>query len=235
MLWVYSGDNKKCEVAKSKLLNTLRTKQPDALVYTISGENINQNILDELLQSQGMFSQKYIVIGHGLFEDEELQILIKENLERIGKSEHAFVFVENELKPELIKEIKKHAFKVEEFSVARKFTNDPFRIAEAVGNRDSKMLWKYFTEGMLNEIPAEEIHGKVFWQVKSMLLALKTKSPDEAGMKEYPYKKAKAFAKNYTKEELEKMLLDLVTIYHEAHRGGVDLNTSLEQWILKIK
>lgn len=235
MLWVYSGDSKKCDTEKSKLLVALRTKQPDALVYTISGENSNQNILDELLQSQGMFSQKYIVIGHGLLDGEESEILIKENLERIGKSEHAFVLVENELGPEIIKDIKKYAYKFEEFSVAKKFTSDPFRIAEAVGNRDSKMLWKYVTEDVLQEVQAEEIHGKIFWQVKFMLLALKTKSPLEAGMKEYPYKKAKSFAKNYTKEELEKMILELVEIYHEGHRGGVDLATSLEQWILDIK
>ena len=37
-----------------------------------------------------------------------------------------------------------------------------------------------------------------------------------------------------SEEELNKAISDLVDMYHKAHRGEVDFDTSLEKWVLKI-
>jgi hypothetical protein len=67
-----------------------------------------------------------------------------------------------------------------------------------------------------------------------MLLAKKCKNAEEAGMKSFPFDKARGYARNYKDGELEKMSSELVSMYHEAHRGNTDFFVSLEKFILSL-
>ena len=80
----------------------------------------------------------------------------------------------------------------------------------------------------------EEIHGILFWQVKSIVLASRTKSATEAGLNPFVYSKAKSFAENFNQQELDKILEDIVRLYHDAHRGLHDFETAMEIFILSL-
>jgi hypothetical protein len=63
------------------------------------------------------------------------------------------------------------------------------------------------------------------------LVAL-TKSADEAGIKSYPYDKAKRALTLFKPKELENMSTNLLRVYHEGHGGVRDIDEGLEEWVL---
>src|SRR3989344_5335141 len=74
----------------------------------------------------------------------------------------------------------------------------------------------------------------LFWQAKNMLLAASAGSAAEAGMKPFPFQKAKQALKNYSPEELRSPSSKLISIPHDARRGLHDLAVSLERFVLSI-
>ena len=101
--------------------------------------------------------------------------------------------------------------------------------------KDKKNLWILFAQARSMGLEGEEICGVLFWQIKNILLAGSTKTSVEAGVSEYPYKKAKSFSKVWKREELQSSLLHLTKIYHDAHRGKGDFMNGLELFVLQVK
>jgi DNA polymerase III delta subunit len=236
MLYVILGESRKGREKLKELLSVLKKKQPDAEEIRLEPDTFSAAALDELIASQGLFSAKYIVVLDSLFTDKEHKESLLERLKDIAEAEHAFLIIEEKVDAATKKKLTSIAQKiieVEEKVAAKPFDNS-FALAEALGNRDKEALWKLYAERIARGDKVEEIHGQLVWQAKSMLLASKTKTAEEADMKEYPYKKAKAFLANYTEPELETLLFNLVCIYHEAHRGGVELEVALEKLILEL-
>ncbi|MCR4279298.1 MAG: hypothetical protein NUV78_01005 [Candidatus Zambryskibacteria bacterium] len=109
-----------------------------------------------------------------------------------------------------------------------------FAFTDAIGSRNKKEAWVLYQKALASGMVAEEIFFKVFWQVKTMLLASRTKSAEEADMKAYPYSKAKGFLKNFKEGELEKFSEDLIKGYHEVRRGNEETETFVEKMLLKL-
>ena len=109
-----------------------------------------------------------------------------------------------------------------------------FTITEAIAKRDKKTAWLLFEKALASGLTPEEIFWKVVWQVKALLVAKNTANAMEAEMKEWPYSKAKANLKNYKEGELEDMSRTLVVGYHEARRGGVEIESLLAKFILNL-
>ena len=79
-----------------------------------------------------------------------------------------------------------------------------------------------------------ELIGILWWQLKTLLLAQKTGNASEAGMKDFPYKKAKQALPNFAAGEVESLSLSLLTLYHQGHSGEVDIDEALELWLLSL-
>ena len=109
-----------------------------------------------------------------------------------------------------------------------------FVLTDALGARNKKEAWILYQKALAAGVSADEIFFKIFWQVKSMLLASKTKSVAETDMKPFPYNKAKSYAKNYSQEELENLSESLVEGFLLARGGEGEIGTLLEQILLKL-
>ncbi len=109
-----------------------------------------------------------------------------------------------------------------------------FSLTDALGSRDKKQAWSLYQKALASGLSAEEIFWKIFWIVKSMMIALKTKSYSETEMKEFPYKKAKQYANNFSKDELEKLSEILVVGYHNARRGIGEIDSLIEKLLLGL-
>ncbi len=109
-----------------------------------------------------------------------------------------------------------------------------FALTDAVGARDKRQAWVFYQKALASGMVADEIFWRVTWIVKSMLLASKTKSSAETDMKEFPYRKAKGYANNFSPVELEKLSETLVIGYHNARRGIGEIETLLEKLILSL-
>jgi len=109
-----------------------------------------------------------------------------------------------------------------------------FLLTDAIGARDKKNAWVLYQKALASGLVAEEIFWKVVWVVKTMLLAKRTKSAEEAEMKAFPYNRAKGNLKNFKEGELEKISEDLVVGYHNARRGIGEIGTLIEKTLLGL-
>lgn len=109
-----------------------------------------------------------------------------------------------------------------------------FALTDAIGARKKRDAWVLYRKALLSGMVPEEVFYKIVWQVRTMLTAAKTKSAMEAGMKPFPYNKAKSFLKNFSNSELRNLSANLVLGYHKARRGEGEIETLVERTLLKL-
>lgn len=109
-----------------------------------------------------------------------------------------------------------------------------FALTDAIGARKKRDAWVLYQKAIAAGMVSEEIYWKLVWQTKTMLVASRTKSAEEADMKAYPYSKAKGFLNNFKPGELEKFSEDLVLGYHRARRGEGEIETLVEKTLLRL-
>src|SRR3989344_8331379 len=153
----------------------------------------------------------------------------------LAESPNVFVLLEGKLLASAAKTLKQYATQYEEVasaSVSEKF--NIFALADALARHDRKSLWVLFLRAQNAGLKPEEIIGTLFWQIKSMRLAARTKNADEAGLKPFVYTKAKRGAEKFKLGELDALSRSLVMLYHDAHFGKLDIDIALERWVLGV-
>lgn len=235
LYFIHGTDAIKVSEKSTQLISGILVKKPDASVFKLNSENFQVAEFQELLVGQALFVQKYIVHISRILDEKEISEIILENLETMKNSEHIFIWTEGEVPLELLGQIKKVSEKVQEFNQRENLKKPVFNIfslGDALGRRDKKNLWILYREA-LNFFAVEEIHGTLFWQMKSILISTKG-SVAETGLKPSVYNKSKSFAKNYSEEELGRFSSELMIISHEARRGHHNFETALERFCLGI-
>lgn len=237
MLYVFHGtDMQKARAKLRELVAALKGKKPDAAHIKISAENWSESALDEAISSQGLFSDKLIVQIDRVLEHPEAGEALLRRAGEMGSSPNIFVLIEEELEADLLALLEKNAEKVQEYAAPSKFEREvsAFALGDAIGRKDKKMAWVELQKLRLAGLAPEEIHGTVFWQIKSMLVAALSKDEKESGLKPFVYKKSKGFAANFTLEKIQDMSSALVRMFHEAHRGSTTLADALEMFVLGL-
>lgn len=233
----YGENNTKAREGLHEFLDAFFIKNPDATLFQMDAESFNGEKFDELLASRGLFGGVSVVVLDALFQNEEAEAFVLARLKEMKDSPNMFVILEGKLTKAISEKIAKKAEGVKEFSgptTAKKVEFNRFAITDALGRRSRKDTWVLLEKALLGGGVPEEIHGILFWQVKSMILAVSSKTAGEAGLNPFVFKKSLAFAKNFTEEELEKLSSRLVSIYHDARRDGDELPVALEKFVLSI-
>ena len=239
---LYGSDTEKARAKLHELVASLVKKKPDASHVIMSDEFFSENLLEEYLGGSGLFSQKMIVEALNVFRNKDAKEIVVKKLKEVKESENVFVFLEGELDKKALEKFEKNSEKIQEFAevqpskakVEPRLSFNIFALTDAFGRRDRKNLWVLYTKAKMEEKADEEIHGILFWQAKSMLLASKSKNASESGLKPFVYEKSRQMASNFKDGELEKISMKLVSMYHDAHRGLCDFSDSLEKFILEL-
>ncbi len=241
MLYVLTGtDVDQLHVRRDQVVAAMHKKRPGAEVFAINDENCAPGQLESLIGGSGLFESKYIVLLKDLLGAKETKETVVKFFADIAESDNAFILTQNltgvKIDAKTKKAIDRHAFKVETVgtgvAAVKPQTFNTFALADALGGRDKKQMWVLYQQAILSGSAPEEIHGILFWQMKSMLLASQTTSAGDAGLKPFVYNKAKKFAGNYKLEELKNLTQSLVSEYHESRRGGLRLRDRVEKWML---
>jgi DNA polymerase III delta subunit len=237
MLYIFHGTNtgKSGDKARS-LVTSLRTKKPDAMYIEVNEDNWNPQVIEENVGGQGLFSNKYIVFLNKIASDEGVREKIIEMLPVMKESANIFIIYEGKVNAELKKAFEKNGEKVvvtdEEEKVKKDF--NIFSLADAIGNRDKFRSWNLYREAVDSGLESESILGTIFWQLKSMVVASKAKSASEAGLNPFVFSKAKKACGNYKEGELRDLLTQSIVLYHDGHRGLVDLELGIEKMLLEV-
>ena len=240
MIYLFYGqDIERVRTKADGVVDSLLKKRQDASLFRLNSDTWQESAFDEYVGGQGLFVQKYIVVLDRLFEKKEIKEYVVDRLKVLKDSSNIFIVLENTLDKATLAKFEKNSEKIQAFdeekeSEDKKPDFNMFAIADALGARNQKRLWTLYQQALRHDVVSEELHGILFWQIKSMLLAVESKDAKEAGLNPFVYTKAKNYSKNFTLPELKKISSQLIKIYHQAHRGEVDFGNALEKFFLKI-
>ncbi len=240
MLYFFYGDDI-VEVKKRalRLVESLRERKPQASYFTVSPDNWREFSLEELLHGRTLFEQNYIVLGDRLshLPAEDWEAVVS-SLETMAGSSHVFLLVEQQLNSGTFKKIEKYADRSEIRSSQKGGPSvqefDVFALTEAAANRQKGKSWELFHLALQSGKRPEEIYGLLFWQFKTIVLAARTSGAEEAGVKNFPYQKARRFQRNFSFEELENKLYQLTLISYTGYSGKRTLSEELERFLLTL-
>jgi DNA polymerase III delta subunit len=234
--FLHGSNNKEARKKLKSLSEALHSKRPEAEVFRIHNENWSDSQFDELLVAQGLFDQKYIVILDSLFDDKEIKETIVDRAKEMKESENVFLILDGDVDKKTLDKISKYADKVQEFNGDTKKVEkfNTFSLADSFGRRDKKNLWIGYLQAIDLGISPEEISGVLFWQIKSIMLVMKTKNVKESGLSPFVYTKANGFARNFTLDEISEYAHDLVEATQAVRQGEGEMEVLLERIVLKI-
>lgn len=237
MLYViYGTDTAKVKQKATQLTGLLQKKRPDASLIRVQKENWYNDFLEEQVPAISLFSPKNIIVLTSLLEHEDTAKKLLQNLDFLKSTEHICILVEGKLTKEEVKKLTAKAEKVEEHNLLekkeKKESPKTFALADALIQKNKRKAFEVFQILRADEIPAEEIHGVLWWQFKSLQLALTTKTAKDADINPFVYSKCKAVEKQWSIDEVAKYNERLVDMYHKAHRGEIDFMASLEMLCL---
>jgi DNA polymerase III delta subunit len=231
MLYVYFGTDV-IRVREEAFAYIDSLKKDGAETVHVSADNYTEGIFTDLLESASLFGNIQIIVIDTLSENKEAFATLLERTQEMHANVNQFVVIEKTLLAPEKKKLHAHADEIHECTKEGEEKFNAFSLTDAFVARDRKKLWMLLIEAWRQKISNEEIVGILFWQVKILRLAERTKTAEEAGQKPFVYQKAKRALSSFKKGELDQMSRNLLTMYHEGHMGKCDMNLALEKWVL---
>lgn len=248
MLYVFHGtDTQKTRKKMQNMVDVLLSKRPDANVFRITPDSWSRDFLDETISGINLFAPKNIIILDSLASNSESEEYIKDSVELFAESDHVCILHESKIDKDFLKKLEKKATKIEEHNIkvagevgsssggfaAKKEGPKTFALADAIVSKNRVKAWTVFQELQKNGTAAEEIHGVLWWQFKSMALAFDFSSAKAAGLSPYVFQKCQSAKKDWKHEDVSEFLNRLVHMYHRAHRGEIDFMNEIERVCLE--
>lgn len=159
---------------------------------------------------------------------------ITSSLKELEVAKNTFVIIEGALLAPAKKKYAKRAAEMIEFAADKVERFNVFSLTEALAAKDKRRLWVLLQEAKLSGSRPEEIVGILWWQLKSLRLVAVTKTAAEAGMKDFPYNKARQALGKFSAGEVDRLSQSLLEVYHDGHAGVRDMEEALEGWVLKV-
>lgn len=233
MLQVFYGtDSVK---AKQKAYQVATAKlQDNQEIISLEAENYLPGTLLGFASSSSLFGGDSVYLVDASDVTSEIFKELIGECEALATSQNLFVCVVGALLAADKKPLTRHASVLEEYKKDPTARFNAFSLADALASKDKRILWLLLEEAKRNNLSSEEIIGTLWWQLKALRLAEKTKTAAESGIKDFPYQKAKRALRNFKPGEIEAKARKLLTLYHEGHRGEADLDLALEEWVLRV-
>jgi DNA polymerase III delta subunit len=233
MYQVYFGTDRQ-KVRDAATAYITKHLSPDGTLTTLEAQNFLPGQVADALGATSLFGGEEWFLFDSPAENEEFLVEVKGALKEMSESANTFIILEGKVLAPEKKSYAKYAQLVEEFAVAKSTPVDSFAMAEALVQKDKRRLWVLLQEARLNGMREEMIVGMLWWQLKSLRLAALTTSAEQAGMNDYPYRKAKAALRNFQAGEVVTLSRSLLELYHAGHSGRRDMDIALEEWVLTL-
>lgn len=232
MLQIFCG-NDPIQVRQKAFAFIAKREEKGARLQGVDVDTYEKGVVADAVGALSLFGGETVYLFDTPSEDETFDTEVHELLEALSESPTQFVVIEGPLLAAQKKAYEKYGV-LEEYKASAKERFNAFALADALSRRDKKTLWMGLCDAKREGLSAEEIIGTLWWQLKTLRLALHTKTAEEAGMKDFPYNKAKRALSNFKEGELEKLSHALLAVYHQGHMGEVDIDLALEKWCLTV-
>lgn len=233
MLRVFFG-NDTIKVREEAFAELDSFRSEGGTVTVIEANNYEPGMVAELVGSQSLFGGRQVYLFDTPSQEEKFYEEVIANLSAMAEQESIFLVVEAVLLAAEKRRFEKYAEWLKEYKAGAKERFNSFSLADALARKDRKALWLLFHEAVLAGIAVEELVGILWWQLKTLRLAAITKNAEQAGLKDFPYQKAKRSLSKFGEGELEKLSASLLTLLHDSRLGFYDTDQALERWILRL-
>ena len=234
MYVVYYGTDRG-KVRDAATLYIAANLPPEGTLTTLDASSFVPGQVADALGASSLFGGEEWFVLDTPSANPEFQAEVQEALKELSESGNTFIIMEEALLAPAKKTYGKYAKSTEEFTAIKEERFNTFGMAEALALRDKRKLWVLLQEARMNGLREEEIIGMLWWQLKSLRLASVTSSAAEAGMKDFPYNKAKRALSGFAPGEVVSLSRSLLEVYHAGHSGQRDMDVALEQWVLSGK
>jgi DNA polymerase III delta subunit len=228
----YGSDRRSVRDAATKHIDTNMPK--DASLTTLDASQYISGQVADALGASSLFGGDEWFVLDSPADNEEFTTELKSCLKELAESTNTFVVLEAVLLAAPKKAYEKYTALATEFSAEKVVRFNAFSLAEALASKDKRKLWVLVQEARLTGSKDEEIVGILWWQLKALRLAAGTRCAAEAGMKDFPYNKAKRSLRIFSVGEVDRISQSLLELYHDGHSGIQDMDSSLEQWVLGL-
>jgi DNA polymerase III delta subunit len=231
MLKLYFGtDRQKVRDAATNFLESHMSS--DGTVTTFDAQSFVSGQIADALGAASLFGGEEWFVIDTPAADSDMAQEVTSSLKEMSESQNTFLILEGALLAPAKKSYAKHAASSEEFTAAKNERFNTFAMADALAQKDRRQLWVLLQNAKREGLAAEEIIGMLWWQLKALRLADVTSNAAQAGMKDFPYNKAKRSLVKFAPGEVIKNSHTLLELYHDGHAGLRDIDLALEQWVL---
>jgi len=242
MIYLFYGpDIEKSKCAMRECVEVFHSKYTTAHFHELDDDTFSQKECEELMCSKDLFSPQSVVVFRALCENKDAHEFVKKHIKDFAQSDTIFIFFERNVPSATLALFKKNIKEVHYFPLAQK-KNKPFNVfglTDAIGRRDRKNAWVMLQKAYCEGEEAERMLSLVFWQIKNIVLVKNMQEKKEgslASLKLNPFvlKKTLSFSKNYSHNEACSLSSQLVALYHDVRRGGEDVRSGLERFVLML-
>lgn len=236
MLTVLVGADKPARRKRLESLLAPHIKRgADVRAYT--DVNFNADELRGLAGSTSLFGGSIVCVISNSADSTDMRDELERLIPALAESQHQFFVSENALLAPILKKVESKGGTVEKFELKDKPKKDEafnsFLLTDAFSDRKRSLAWPLYRKAISLGVEPRELHGKIFWVVKAMLVSQGAKNAGESGLNPFVYQKAKKGSEKFTKEELSRMAEELTVMFHETMISGIDMETALEAFILR--
>lgn len=231
----YGNDVQKIRSKKHSLISSLVSKKPEVSILKAGKDDFSEEFLKQILNTQGLFENVYIVSLHNVF-DMDLLNMETPYLEELQKSKHIVVWSEDNFDEEKLSHVELFIQKTQKYNNSKvkekKIAPNLFNFAETVFTKTLKDSWGEYCKLISEGIDANDLVNILLWQIKVVNQTEAISNPQESGLKPFVFNKGKNIAHKHSKEELRKMLIDLTKLAQEMRMSNrADL--LLEKWLME--
>lgn len=221
------------DVVRAKAVIATKAKGADVVRIGEGGEPLSS--LLGYLEQRGMFAPRIVLVVDRPMDTADGKEFILEHGALLEKSETQVYVIQPDVDAVTRKKLDKlGTIEVYDLPVVADVPPpNAFALVDAVQAGDRKRAWILYRQLIESGASAEEIHGTLAWAARGVVLASNTKSADEAGMKPYPYDKARAVARKLKPGEAVAQSSELVRLYHDARMGRGTLEDLIEIYLLR--
>ncbi len=199
------GDTKN----KSNYIKDLTSNRENVF---LGENNINKDSIMSCCYGIDLFNNPLFIVLENILSEGEINFSTEE-LVRIKESNTLFIFKEDKLLIVLQNKYKKYGeikiFEEKKIIQVPKF--NVFSITDAFANKNKILAWTLYNKAIVEGIEGEAIAGILFWKIKTMLMN---------------------GSNVFSQDDLKQQSSKIISLYHKAHRGELDLSLGLEQFIL---
>lgn len=216
MIYLFTGsDVEKTRAKAFAWVAAARARAPEAPYLRFSAEALTPAVLEEIVQSQGLFFSKMLILLDDPFALTGSGELVLEHLRTLKESQNPIAILAPKLLAARMKKLESVAEKVfmvdaKEKKLARGFNSG---LVNALAAKDGPTLWRELQKAQRAGDPPELLHGLLHWKARDLM--------QKGGGK-------------WGEDGARALSVSLIELVSDARSGDLPLSMQLERFALSL-